>query len=154
MILTNTWPTIIPYYRKIYSVRRVEYHEQAILARTWCWHFALIIVHAQSHHFKKHQNPFDLTLPWSCYPTSNNQRLQKWVRCVLLLYNWYMRVFFFFSLPEQLLQIQILTTDPNLALLTCTIKQIYLAWHRIDTSMSSRLSASQSPRWQHKPEMT
>ena len=27
--------------------------------------------------------------------TSNNQRLEKCVRCVLLLYNWDLRVFFF-----------------------------------------------------------
>ena len=32
--------------------------------------------------------------------TSNNQRLEKWVRCVLLLYNWYLRVF----LVDHLLQ--------------------------------------------------
>ena len=37
-----------------------------------------------------------LTIPYS----SNNQRLEKCVRCVLLLYNWYLRVF----LADHLLQ--------------------------------------------------
>ena len=29
--------------------------------------------------------------------TSNNQRLEKWVRCVSLLYSWDLRVFFFLA---------------------------------------------------------
>ena len=47
--------------------------------------------------------------------TSNNQRLEKCVRCVLLLYNWYMRVF----LTDHLLH-----SHDNLVLLKFTIKQI------------------------------
>ena len=46
--------------------------------------------------------------------TSNNQSLEKYVGCVLLLYNWYLRVFF----PPTLYR-----HGHNLVLLKFTIKQ-------------------------------
>ena len=39
-------------------------------------------------------------------------------------------------------------------LTTAGESKIHLVWHRIDTSMSSRPSASVSSRWRPKPEMT
>ena len=42
------------------------------------------------------QSPFCqyLIASWKNLCTSNNQKLEKYVRCVLLLYNWDLRVFF------------------------------------------------------------
>ena len=63
---------------------------------------------------------------------SNNQRLEKCVRCVLLFYNWYLHVFWSPTFYRH---------GHNLVLLKFTIKQleIHLVWHQIDTSMRSRL---------------
>ena len=77
---------------------------------------------------------------WS--ETSNNQRLERGVRCVLLLYNWYLRVFF--DRPP----------TREVFIITFFWVWILLVWHRIDTFMRSRPSVSVSPRWRPKHEMT
>ena len=64
--------------------------------------------------------------------SSYNQRLEKCVRCVLLLCNWHLHVFW----PPTFYR-----HGHNLVLLKFTIKQleIHLVWHRIDTNMRSGL---------------
>ena len=47
--------------------------------------------------------------------TSNNQRLKKWVRCVLLLYNWYFRLLWLTTYCRQ---------GHNLVLLKFTTKKL------------------------------